>query len=49
MVDLLVLETSVVRRVGSSPIFRTKLIETNYALVVEWYTRWSQKPVPKGL
>ena len=49
MVDLLVLETSAVRRVGSSPTFRTKYEVTRYALVVEWYTRWSKKPVPKGL
>ena len=49
MVDVLVLEASVERRVGSSPTFRTKYKVTHYALVVERYTRWSKKPVPKGL
>ncbi len=45
MVDTKDLKSFAERRAGSSPAPGTKY----YAQVVEWYTRWSQKPVPKGL
>ncbi len=44
MADTQVLEACAERCEGSSPSVRTK-----YLNVVEWHTRWSKKPVPRGL